>query len=193
MHDQAATRPTSSIRQAANQDVQHICHAMQLASFLSELESSGLLDKSSPQPVAQDASQPASASSPSNPGFEPASSPEPGPHTTAPEPNLAAAIVSAVTEDASAVPQQQDAPDLPNQEAEGGVDAGADAVAGEPAEQRVLGALEGAPTWREVAFLSHSCMYCMPTARTCPTQSRKTVGTGHSHIGAILKNMMILY
>lgn len=66
--------------------------------------------------------------------------------------SLAAAIVDAVNDDTAEVPKQQDLSSLPEQEATSL--ANADASPSEPAEQRVLGNLEGAPTWREVLLLS---------------------------------------
>lgn len=102
---------------------------MQLASFMSELESSGLLERdAAPSPDADAKTDPQLA--------------------TTSEPNLAAAVVDAVNDDTAAVPQQQDLSSLPEQAA--AVLANADAAPSEPAEQRVLGDLDGAPTWREV-------------------------------------------
>ena len=109
--------------------------SLQLASFMSELESSGLLEReAAPSPDADTKADPQLA--------------------TTSEPNLAAAIVDAVNDDTAAVPQQQDLSDLPEQAAAGL--ANADAAPSEPAEQRVLGDLDGAPTWREVP---DSCPY----------------------------------
>ena len=96
---------------------------------MSELESSGLLEREAAPSLDADAT--------ADPQLAATS-----------EPNLAAAIVDAVNDDTAAVPQQQDLSDLPEQAA--AVLANADAAPSEPAEQRVLGDLEGAPTWREV-------------------------------------------
>lgn len=109
-----------------------------LASFMSELESSGLLEReAAPSPDADAKADPQLA--------------------TTSEPNLAAAIVDAVNDDTAAVPQQQDLSDLPEQAA--AVLANADATPTEPAEQRVLGDLEGAPTWREVMDMASGKVY----------------------------------
>lgn len=106
---------------------------------MSELESSGLLEReAAPSPDADAKADPQLA--------------------TMPEPNLAAAIVDAVNDDTAAVPQQQDLSSLPEQAA--AVLVNADAAPGEPAEQRVLGDLEGAPTWQEVLPpFSPLCMF----------------------------------
>lgn len=123
---------------------------------MSELESSGLLDKEpehagppndpsraptqDPTPrtsILSDTHTPDGSASPST-GVDPAGQ-------EAAESNLAATIVNAVTDDQAEVPKQGDAPEQHAADASGAV-----AASSEAAEQRVLGDLEGAPTWREV-------------------------------------------
>lgn len=116
---------------------------------MSELESSGLLDKDSPQPPGPMEEHTASAapethtsggsSSPSS-GAE-----QPGPQSAEAEANLAATIVKAVTDDQGEVVRQEEAGKVLEQHP-----SEASGLVSEPAEQRVLGDLQGAPTWREV-------------------------------------------
>lgn len=125
---------------------------------MSELESSGLLDK--------EPEQAAPHSPPSAPTQDPTPSTSTLVNTHTPdgsaspstgvgsggqdaaEANLAATIVNAVTDGQAEVPKQND---VPEQHAEDAADAVA--ASSETAEQRVLGDLEGAPTWREVLML----------------------------------------
>ena len=118
---------------------------------MSELESSGLLERDSAQNPAQDTVSHGKNTAQADSSIS--TSPKP---QTAPEaqPSLAAAIVDAVNDDTAAVPKQQDLSSLPDQEAASL--ANADASPSEPAEQRVLGDLEGAPTWREVCCQASS-------------------------------------
>lgn len=122
---------------------------------MSELESSGLLERDSAQNPAHGTLSHGKNTAQADSSIS--TSPKP---QTAPEaqPSLAAAIVDAVNDDTAAVPKQQDLSSLPDQEAASL--ANADASPSEAAEQRVLGDLEGAPTWREVLlpgiFLSKS-------------------------------------
>ncbi len=122
---------------------------------MSELESSGLLERDSAQKAAQDTSSHGTNTAQADSGIS--TSPKPQTASEA-QTSLAAAIVDAVNDDTAEVPKQQDLSSLPDQEATSL--ANADASPSEPAEQRVLGDLEGAPTWREVLlpsiFLSKS-------------------------------------
>ena len=130
---------------------------------MSELESSGLLEREPHQPASQpsmdapattttDAAARASASATQSADSEQASTP-------VAEPNLAATIVSAVTDDQAEAPlQTPEADSLSEQQPANASDAAGDAENSEVAEQRVLGDLEGAPTWREVLLLSHTTM-----------------------------------
>lgn len=125
---------------------------------MSELESSGLLDKDSEQTATQNtASAPTQDPNPSTstltdthmPSGSTSQSPEVDSDAQeATEANLAATIVNAVTDGQAEVPKQND---VPEQHAEDAADAVA--ASSETAEQRVLGDLEGAPTWREVLML----------------------------------------
>ena len=132
---------------------------------MSELESSGLLDKEPEQSVPSnpptqgpnpststpvDMHTPDDSTSPST-GISPA-----GQETA--EASLAATIVSAVTDDQAEVPKQGEGGDALEQQTAGA--SGPAAASNEAAEQRVLGELEGAPTWHEVLMLHilmHAC------------------------------------
>jgi len=122
---------------------------MQLASFMSELESSGLLERDSAQQPAQDTVSHSTNTAQADSGIS--TSPEPQ-NVSEAQPSLAAAIVDAVNDNAAEVPKQQDFSSLPEQEA--ALLANAEASPSEPAEQRVLGDLEGAPSWHEVLLPS---------------------------------------
>lgn len=129
---------------------------------MSELESSGLLDKEpeqgapskppTPGPAPSTSSTPLDMHSPDvSTGLLPA-----GQETA--ETSLAATIVSAVTDEQGGVPKQGQGFDAPEQQTAGA--SGAAAASNEAAEQRVLGELEGAPTWHEVLMLPillHAC------------------------------------
>lgn len=146
--------------------LEDIWHCLQLASFMSELESSGLLDKEPLHPAA-----------PTAPTEGPNPSTTPGPHTSVgssspgsvaeqpnhntaePEANLAATIVSAVTDDQGEMVGQEEAGQVPEQHTAEVSGVGV-AASSEPAEQRVLGDLEGALTWREVRFGLHTHTSC---------------------------------
>ena len=120
---------------------------------MSELESSGLLETQPAQPAAATATDtpPLSASHDSgrpDPGTSWASG------SVSAEANLAALIVHAVTNDQAELSTQLEGNGQPEQQP---ADAAATAEGGnddEPAEQRVLGDLDGAPTWREVCASS---------------------------------------
>lgn len=116
---------------------------------MSELESSGLLERDSAQKPAQDTLPHGTDTEQADSRIS--TSPKPQTASEA-QLSLAAAIVDAVNDDTAEVPKQQDLSSLPEQEATSL--ANADASPSEPAEQRVLGNLEGAPTWREVLLLS---------------------------------------
>ena len=134
----------------------HVSRSVQLASFMSELQSSGLLEKDAAQAAEQTGT--AGKGAMADPGSATSRSPELHSSqngTPTAEPNLAAAIVDAVTDDSAGVPEQQSLSSLPNQEVD--VSADADGSVSEPAEQRVLGDLKGAPTWREVFFFVYLC------------------------------------
>ena len=123
--------------------------ALQLASFMSELESSGLLERDSAQNSDQDTLPHGTNTVQADSGISTSSKPQTASEA---QPSLAAAIADAVNDDTAEVPKQQDLSSLPEQEAASL--ANADASPSEPAEQRVLGDLEGAPTWREVLLPS---------------------------------------
>ncbi len=116
---------------------------------MSELESSGLLERDSAQNSDQDTLPHGTNTAQADSSIS--TSPKPQTASEA-QPSLAAAIVDAVNDDTAEVPKQQDLSSLPEQEAASL--ANADASPSEPAEQRVLGDLEGAPTWREVLLPS---------------------------------------
>ncbi len=116
---------------------------------MSELESSGLLERDSAQNSDQDTLSRGVNTAQADGGIR--TSPMPQTASEA-QPSLAAAIVDAVNDDTAEVPKQQDLSSLPDQEAKSLANAGASPS--EPAEQRVLGDLEGAPTWREVLLPS---------------------------------------
>ena len=122
---------------------------------MSELESSGLLERDSAQNSAQDTLPHGTNTAQADSGISTSTKPQAASEA---QPSLAAAIVDAVNDDTAEVPKQQDLSSLPEHEATSL--ANADASPSEPAEQRVLGDLEGAPTWREVLlpsiFLSKS-------------------------------------
>lgn len=126
---------------------------------MSELESSGLLDRESDQPDPQLSTDGPAISTthatarPSATTAQPAGSEQAS--NAAAEPNLAATIVNAVTDDQLEAPMQKtEANGLPEQQPGNASDAAGAADSSEAAEQRVLGDLEGAPTWREVLVLS---------------------------------------
>ncbi|DBA73897.1 TPA: hypothetical protein ACH3X2_009548 [Trebouxia sp. C0005] len=125
-----------------------------LASFMSELESSGLLERDSAQKPAQDTLPHGTDTEQADSRIS--TSPKPQTASEA-QLSLAAAIVDAVNDDTAEVPKQQDLSSLPEQEATSL--ANADASPSEPAEQRVLGNLEGAPTWREVMDMASGKVY----------------------------------
>ncbi len=113
---------------------------------MSELESSGLLERDSAQPPAHDGTEPATKTDPST---DTSARLQDGQQDNATaEPNLAAAIVDAVNDVTAAAPKQQDLSSLSEQDA--AVLANADVAPSEPAEQRVLGDMDGAPGWCEV-------------------------------------------
>lgn len=116
---------------------------------MSELESSGLLERDSAQISDQETLSHSTNTAQADNGIS--TSPKPQTASEA-QPSLTAAIVDAVNDDTAEVPKQQDLSSLPDQEAASS--ANADASPSEPAEQRVLGDLEGAPTWREVLLPS---------------------------------------
>ncbi len=116
---------------------------------MSELESSGLLERDSAQNSDQDTLPHGTNTAQADSSIS--TSPKPQTASEA-QSSLAAAIVDAVNDDTAEVPKQQDLSSLPEQEAASL--ANADASPSEPAEQRVLGDLEGAPTWREVLLPS---------------------------------------
>lgn len=134
---------------------------------MSELESSGLLNKEPSHPAAPTAPTegPNLSITPGAHTSDGSSSPssvaeQPTHNTAEPEANLAATIVSAVTDDqGEVVGQEEEAGKVPEQQT---AEVSGVAVAGssEPAEQRVLGDLEGAPTWREVRLGRHTHAYC---------------------------------
>ena len=127
---------------------------------MSELESSGLLTRDAPEPesASHDGPQPSDATvKPQDSNLTPIASSQQADSQDAAEPNLAAAIVDAVTNDTVEVQKEQQG----NAEEQGAqqdmADASEPAAAddageegGEAAEQRVLGDLEGAPSWKEV-------------------------------------------
>ena len=137
---------------------------------MSELESSGLLDKEPEQtsplsPPRVPTQDPTPSTSTLDDAHMPDGSASPstgvGPdgHEAA-EANLAATIVNAVTDNQPEVPKQSGAPEQHRADA-----AGAAAAGSEAAEQRVLGDLEGAPTWREVLMLLMLMLACARQGR----------------------------
>ena len=136
---------------------------------MSELESSGLLTRDAPEPesASRDESQPSDAAAkPEDGTLTPVANSQQAGGQDAAEPNLAAAIVDAVTNDTVEVlMEQQDNAEV-QEEQQGMTDAseaeaadGAGEEGGEAAEQRVLGDLEGAPSWKEVrpTAAHHDC------------------------------------
>ena len=132
---------------------------------MSELESSGLLDKEPEQGVPSNAPTQGPNPSTSTPvdmhtpddSASPSTVVLPAGQETA-EASPAATIVSAVTDDQAEVPRQGEGGEGPEQQTAGA--SGAAAASNEAAEQRVLGELEGAPTWHEVLLLHilmHAC------------------------------------
>lgn len=132
---------------------------------MSELESSGLLDKEPEQSAPSNTPTQGPSPSTSTPldthtpddSASPSTGIPPAGQETA-ETSLAATIVSAVTDDQAEVPMQGEGGDVPEQHTAGA--SGAAAASSEAAEQRVLGELEGAPTWHEVLMLPillHAC------------------------------------
>ena len=139
---------------------------------MSELESSGLLDKESEQPAPSAGPTQGPTPSTSTPtvtvtsdgSTSPSSGSKQQAEPNAAEANLAAKIVNAVTDDQVEVPMHGEASDVPEQQtadasaaavatATAAAAATATAASHEPAEQRVLGDLDGASTWREVLML----------------------------------------
>ncbi|DBB04500.1 TPA: hypothetical protein ACH3X1_012595 [Trebouxia sp. C0004] len=125
-----------------------------LASFMSELESSGLLERDSAQEPAQDTLSHGTNTAQADSGISTSQKPQ---TASSSQPSLAAAIIDAVNDNTAEVPKQQDLSSLPEQETTSL--ANANASPGEPAEQRVLGDLEGAPTWREVMDMASGKVY----------------------------------
>ena len=146
---------------------------------MSELESSGLLDKESEQAATQ------------NPASAPTQEPNPSTSTLADthmpsgsasqsagvdsdaqeatEANLAATIVNAVT-DGQAEAKRGDTPEQHTADAADDV-----AASSEAAEQRVLGDLEGAPTWREVLALLMLMLACIRQGRDMAIESDNSI------------------
>ena len=146
---------------------------------MSELESSGLLDKDSEQTATQNtASAPTQDPNPSTstltdthmPSGSTSQSPEVDSDAQeATEANLAATIVNAVT-DGQAEAKRGDTPEQHTADAADDV-----AASSEAAEQRVLGDLEGAPTWREVLALLMLMLACIRQGRDMAIESDNSI------------------
>lgn len=132
---------------------------MQLASFMSDLESSGLLGSDEPGTGDQTASETTAAAKAAG-----AVDPAAGAGSPATPAGAAAAAAGAAAAskpaaaDAAAAADASVASDRDGG-VSGGADAGEAAADGEQAEQRVLGPLQGAPEWTEVMDMGSRRVY----------------------------------